>query len=104
MTKAVVPEESHHTRITSARMSNTRLKALERPDFLPPETPAQPVEPEISGLPSLGEASDLVGGHGPNNKPSLAKVSHYRLAAYVASLPEEEQEKSKKELEEFCQQ
>jgi hypothetical protein len=102
LTKAVVPEADSETRVDSARMSQTRLKALERPDYLQPQAPAPETEPEIKDLPPLPEITAVVGGHNPNSKPSLAKVSHYRLAAYVASLPEEEREKSKKELEDFC--
>jgi hypothetical protein len=102
VTKAVTQEDSNETRVDSARMSHTRLKALARPDYLQPQAPVQELEPEISDLPPLPELTSVVGGHKPNAKPSLAKVSHYRLAAYVASLPEQEREKSKKELEDFC--
>jgi len=105
ITSAWVPEVPDETRVTSARMSQTRLKALERPDYLPPEPtdPATTLELTASQtkLPALPDLTDVIGGIRPTARPSLAKVSHYRLAAYVASLPEEEQAKSREELEQY---
>jgi len=90
------PKVTTDARVNSAKMSHTRLKALERPDYLKPQPPV-PAAPDSSDLPD-GEFLNAIGSHDPKMRPSLATVSHYRLAAYVATLPEEEQAKVKDQL------
>lgn len=102
-------------RIDSARMSHTRLRAMEKPEVAPalegPNLAALAVKEDKSLLsrttaensegtpepiavvaPDQIELKPFV-PQGKRGATKLANVSHYRLAAYVAHLDPEEQKK-----------
>ncbi|HEY9678403.1 MAG TPA: hypothetical protein V6C76_10360 [Drouetiella sp.] len=76
-------EEPVKARVENARMSSTRLKALKPIDY----------SKEPPRMPALATPLD------PNDPKNISKrikssadMSHYRLEAYVASLPSEKSE------------
>jgi len=74
--------EPVQARIENARMSSTRLKALKPVDF-----PTEAKFPEAAQVPDPNDPQTI-----SKRVKTLADMSHYRLEAYVATLPVERTE------------
>lgn len=107
-------------RTESARITSTKLKALEKPDYLikekvveaAPPAPQDPFDQAAEEVLASRESQavlDKLGvqppgpagtslGRGPRRKTN-ADMSHFRLASYVASLSPEERAAQEKALE-----
>lgn len=102
-------------RVESARITRTRMKALEKPDYLEdkpkappgPKTPFEEAQQEIvyqkdtvDAMNKLGVALPDPEEPAPGRSRGTAEMSHFRLAAYVASLSDDEKEAQAKALKE----
>ena len=86
--------DSTRDRVASARMSQTRMKALPRPDYLPAAAQERPLAARFNNA-FVDETDDKLAlppfkPQGAPNPTRPGDVSNFRLAAYAATLTNEE--------------